>query len=114
MHRPAHGRPDRPGARWRRPGRHRKGVGELRAGRRGSATRLAWLKRRHAAIMTEQFSFFDDSAPTRAYPDGFRYQADLLAVSDESALLEHIRQLPFREFEFHGYTGKRRVVSFGL
>jgi alkylated DNA repair dioxygenase AlkB len=63
--------------------------------------------------MTEQFSFFDDSAPTRAYPEGFRYQAGLIAVNDESALLEHIRQLPFREFEFHGFTGKRRVVSFG-
>jgi len=25
----------------------------------------------------------------------------------------HMRELPFREFEFHGYTGKRRVVSFG-
>ena len=24
-----------------------------------------------------------------------------------------IRELPFRDFEFHGYTGKRRVVSFG-
>jgi alkylated DNA repair dioxygenase AlkB len=28
-------------------------------------------------------------------------------------LLDDIRTLPFREFEFHGYTGKRRVVSFG-
>ena len=24
-----------------------------------------------------------------------------------------MRELPFRDFEFHGYTGKRRVVSFG-
>jgi alkylated DNA repair dioxygenase AlkB len=24
-----------------------------------------------------------------------------------------VRELAFREFEFHGYTGKRRVVSFG-
>jgi hypothetical protein len=23
-----------------------------------------------------------------------------------------VRELPFREFEFHGYKGKRRVVSF--
>src|SRR5207237_10773678 len=28
-------------------------------------------------------------------------------------LLDHVRGLPFRDFEFHGYTGKRRVVSFG-
>jgi alkylated DNA repair dioxygenase AlkB len=24
-----------------------------------------------------------------------------------------VRELPFRDFEFHGYTGRRRVVSFG-
>lgn len=46
-------------------------------------------------------------------PDGFRYAPDLISRSDESALLEQVRALPFREFEFQGYTGKRRVVSFG-
>lgn len=45
--------------------------------------------------------------------EGFRYQPDLLDQADEQALLTHLRTLPFREFEFHGYTGKRRVVSFG-
>ena len=44
---------------------------------------------------------------------GFRYEAGVLDQSDEQALLPHLRTLPFREFEFHGYTGKRRVVSFG-
>src|SRR5919107_671604 len=46
-------------------------------------------------------------------PDGFRYQANVIAPADEETLLEHIRTLPFREFEFQGYTGKRRVVSYG-
>ena len=45
--------------------------------------------------------------------EGFRYQPDLLDQSHEQALLTYLRTLPFREFEFHGYTGKRRVVSFG-
>lgn len=45
--------------------------------------------------------------------EGFRYQPDLLDQADEQALLKHLRTLPFREFEFHGFTGKRRVVSFG-
>lgn len=44
---------------------------------------------------------------------GFRYQRDLLNHNDESALIPQLRTLPFREFDFHGYTGKRRVVSFG-
>jgi alkylated DNA repair dioxygenase AlkB len=45
--------------------------------------------------------------------EGFRYQPDLLDQAEEETLLTHVRTLPFREFEFHGYTGKRRVVSFG-
>ena len=28
-------------------------------------------------------------------------------------VVAQLRELPFREFEFHGYKGKRRVVSFG-
>jgi alkylated DNA repair dioxygenase AlkB len=60
--------------------------------------------------MPDQFSLFADG-PT--LPDGFRYQADVLSAHDEATLLSDLRALPFREFEFHGYTGKRRTVSFG-
>ena len=67
--------------------------------------------------MTDQLGFFgdDDTSPSRRpeLPDGFRYQPELITPSAEAALLARIRELPFREFEFHGYTGKRRVVSFG-
>jgi alkylated DNA repair dioxygenase AlkB len=45
--------------------------------------------------------------------EGFRYQSGLIAPTDEDALVARVRELPFREFEFHGYLGKRRVVSFG-
>jgi alkylated DNA repair dioxygenase AlkB len=48
-----------------------------------------------------------------ALPDGFRYQADFLSRAEEQSLLQHIVPLPFREFEFQGFTGKRRIVSFG-
>ena len=48
-----------------------------------------------------------------ALPEGFRYAPDLLSRDAERALLAEFEALPFREFEFHGYTGKRRVVSFG-
>jgi hypothetical protein len=41
-----------------------------------------------------------------------KYQADLLSAEKEKALRE-AESLPFREFEFHGFTGKRRTVSFG-
>jgi alkylated DNA repair dioxygenase AlkB len=38
---------------------------------------------------------------------------ELIDTAQEAALLARVRELPFREFEFHGYTGKRRTVSFG-
>jgi alkylated DNA repair dioxygenase AlkB len=47
------------------------------------------------------------------FPEGFRYRRELIGPADERALLARVRELPFRDFEFHGYTGKRRVVSFG-
>ena len=55
------------------------------------------------------FDLFGDDA----LPEGFRYQPDFLSEEDERSLLEQVKFLPFREFEFHGFTGKRRVVSFG-
>ena len=51
--------------------------------------------------------------PDTALPEGFRYQPDFLSREEEHSLLRHIEKLPFREFEFHGFTGKRRNVSFG-
>jgi len=64
-----------------------------------------------------QIGLFDgaDAAPEPRpnFPHGFRYRRELIAAADEAALLERIAALPFRAFEFHGYTGKRRVVSFG-
>lgn len=59
---------------------------------------------------TPQPSLFD---PEPAQPEGFRYRPELLSPEEERLLLEQMAGLPFREFEFQGYTGKRRVVSFG-
>ena len=66
--------------------------------------------------MVSQFDLFGEKDQGEArveLPSGFRYQPDVISVDEERDLLGHIRELPFREFEFHGYTGKRRVVSFG-
>lgn len=46
-------------------------------------------------------------------PEGFRYQPDILLFQEEQELLTRIQALPFKEFEFHGFTGRRRVVYFG-
>ena len=37
-----------------------------------------------------------------------------MSREEEQSLLRHIVPLPFREFEFQGFTGKRRVFSFGF
>jgi len=58
----------------------------------------------------DQADFFDKR--TNA-PDGFRYRPDLLTVVDERQLIQHFAALTFAPFEFHGFLGKRRVVSFG-
>ena len=46
-------------------------------------------------------------------PEGFRYEEELLSPEDERALISTFGRLPFREFEFRGFLGKRRTVSFG-
>ena len=46
-------------------------------------------------------------------PEGFRYWPDFLSVDEERALVRHVEALPFESFQFHGFTGNRRVVSFG-
>ncbi|RVK43022.1 alpha-ketoglutarate-dependent dioxygenase AlkB [Sinorhizobium meliloti] len=46
-------------------------------------------------------------------PEGFRYQAGVVPQKLQEALLEALPELPFKPFDFHGYEGKRRVVSFG-
>jgi alkylated DNA repair dioxygenase AlkB len=48
-----------------------------------------------------------------ALPPGVLYCPDALTPDDEGRLLARIADLPFKEFQFHGFEGKRRVVSFG-
>ena len=62
--------------------------------------------------MRDQLDIFG-APPPPPLPAGFRYAPEVIARGDERALLDAFADLPFREFEFHGYTGKRRVVSFG-
>lgn len=46
-------------------------------------------------------------------PEGFRYAPELIDTKAERDLLTRIPELELREFEFHGFTGKRRIASFG-
>jgi hypothetical protein len=52
-------------------------------------------------------------ASASVLPDGMHYATDILTFQEEAALLQALPSLPFKEFEFHGFLGKRRVASFG-
>jgi alkylated DNA repair dioxygenase AlkB len=51
--------------------------------------------------------------PAPALPPGLAYRPDLITPPEERALAARLAELPFRAFEFQGFLGKRRVVSFG-
>jgi len=61
--------------------------------------------------MRTQLALFDEADPH--LPEGFRYIPDFLSVSEERALVTAMQPLPFKEFEFQGFRGKRCVVSYG-
>lgn len=60
--------------------------------------------------MAGQLELFADDPRV---PRGFRYRPEVLSPEVEGAALERLRELPFKEFEFQGFLGKRRVVYYG-
>ena len=52
-------------------------------------------------------------AATPDWPQGFRYESGVVSAEEQRGLVEQFQTLPFKEFEFQGFLGKRRVVSFG-
>jgi alkylated DNA repair dioxygenase AlkB len=60
--------------------------------------------------MTPQLDLF---AGESQWPQGFAYRSDFLEPSEEQELARRIAELPFEPFAFHGFLGKRRIVSFG-
>jgi alkylated DNA repair dioxygenase AlkB len=48
-----------------------------------------------------------------AAPAGFDYRPDAISQHEERDLVDRFEALPFEPFEFHGYRGKRRIVSYG-
>jgi alkylated DNA repair dioxygenase AlkB len=66
------------------------------------------------STMTLQTDLFEEtSKPAGEWPEGMRYTPELITSGQEGALLARLPSLPFKEFDFHGFLGKRRTVSFG-
>jgi alkylated DNA repair dioxygenase AlkB len=61
-------------------------------------------------VNPSQLSLFE---PERSVPSGFRYRAELLSPDEEAALIDRFAALPLEPFAVQGFTGKRRVMSFG-
>jgi alkylated DNA repair dioxygenase AlkB len=61
-------------------------------------------------MMTHQAELFEAAPPL---PPGMAYEAGFLSASEERELIARLESLPFKPFEFQGFLGKRRTVSFG-
>ncbi|TFI57011.1 alpha-ketoglutarate-dependent dioxygenase AlkB [Sphingomonas parva] len=59
-----------------------------------------------------QLSLFG-AAPAASGPEGLAYRPELLDAREEATLAAKLAELPFRAFEFHGYLGHRRTLSYG-
>ena len=68
------------------------------------------MSARRRSVLADQADLF---AAEPALPAGFAYRDGVISPGEEQALVERFAALPFQPFEFHGYLGKRRVVSFG-
>lgn len=67
------------------------------------------IARRRSAVVGHSDLFGAD----RGLPAGFAYREDVISPGEEQAMVERFAALPLKPFEFHGYLGKRRTVSFG-
>jgi alkylated DNA repair dioxygenase AlkB len=51
--------------------------------------------------------------PARTMPEGLEYRDDFISADEETELAARIAGLELKPFEFHGFHGNRRTVSFG-
>lgn len=61
--------------------------------------------------VTVQPSLF--AAEAGDLPEGMAYRRELIAPEEEAALAAILAELPFVPFQFHGFEGNRRTLSYG-
>jgi alkylated DNA repair dioxygenase AlkB len=84
--------------------------GESRKGRGLRVLYILDRPCRRRPVIRGQASLF---APEPDLPQGMRLRAELVSPEEEAALVERFAELPFEPFQFRGYEGRRRIVSFG-
>lgn len=60
--------------------------------------------------MAGQLSLFGAAG---ASPEGLVYRPDFVSAEEEAELAAHVGALALKPFEFHGFQGNRRTISFG-
>jgi alkylated DNA repair protein (DNA oxidative demethylase) len=63
-----------------------------------------------AALALTQPSLFAPDAPL---PEGMAYRRELITPAEETKLAALMVELPFAPFQFHGFEGNRRTISYG-
>ncbi|HMC56503.1 MAG TPA: alpha-ketoglutarate-dependent dioxygenase AlkB [Gemmatimonadaceae bacterium] len=64
--------------------------------------------------VTSQLGFFEsEQASAPRWPPGFKYAPEIITASEERRLIDDFQALALKEFQFHGFTGNRRTMSFG-
>jgi alkylated DNA repair dioxygenase AlkB len=58
-----------------------------------------------------QPSLFEPDAPP--LPEGMAYRPELMTPAEETRLAALMAELPFAPFQFHGFEGNRRTISYG-
>jgi alkylated DNA repair dioxygenase AlkB len=66
-----------------------------------------------AAGATRTESRQGETFAAEPWPEGFVYREELISPDEERALAERFALLPLTPFAFHGFLGRRRIVSFG-
>jgi alkylated DNA repair dioxygenase AlkB len=61
-------------------------------------------------MMVNQADLFGTAPPL---PEGLAYEHEIISPEEEQALIARFQTLAFKPFEFQGFLGKRRTVSFG-
>lgn len=54
-----------------------------------------------------------ETEPAPVGPPGLKYEDDVLSPCMADGVLERMADLPFEAFDFQGYKGFRRIVSYG-
>lgn len=65
--------------------------------------------------MTDTLALFPELGPTRTEsgPIGLRYAEAVVSPEAQGDLIDRVRTLDFAPFDFRGFKGNRRTVSFG-